>query len=246
MRTIQINPGDHFTSDNPEVVGERWDRIPQFPRYWLSTEGRCWATKGDTARKTAKFIARPLNIDGYAIVNLWRSDGTKATPAVHDLMAKMFLGPKPEWAAEVRHFDDVKSNNAIANLAYGTCSDNRRDSVRNGTHHFVSREACRWGHLYTVANTAYRVTTGADGLESRARRCRACSNADTKLGSRKHPDFQAVSNAAFRQIEGLPPLTLITPVDPDLIRASLAPTREELNREYARSLDADLRAQSVA
>lgn len=35
---------------------------------------------------------------------------------------------------DVLHWDNVKSNNRLANLRYGTDSDNMKDRIRLGTH----------------------------------------------------------------------------------------------------------------
>lgn len=50
---------------------------------------------------------------------------------LHRLVAKAFIGP-PAPGEIVRHLDDDKSNNQLANLAYGSYADNAADRKLNG------------------------------------------------------------------------------------------------------------------
>jgi predicted DNA-binding protein YlxM (UPF0122 family) len=50
----------------------------------------------------------------------------------HQLMAAIFIGPRPSGLM-VRHLDGDNLNNRIENLAYGTQKDNMEDAVRHGT-----------------------------------------------------------------------------------------------------------------
>lgn len=86
-------------------------------------------------------------------------------------MAEAFLGPRPDGLV-VRHLDDDRTNNRASNLAYGTASDNQRDSVRNGTQADIQKTHCPAGHAYDQANT-YVDPRGS-------RRCRACNRAQAK------------------------------------------------------------------
>jgi len=51
------------------------------------------------------------------------------------------------------HWDDDPANNRLENLRWGTRSENRKDSVRNGTHNMASKTHCPQGHPYTAGNT---------------------------------------------------------------------------------------------
>lgn len=50
---------------------------------------------------------------------------------VHRLVAEAFI-PNPYSLPVVRHKDDIKSNNHVDNLCWGTQRDNIHDSIRNG------------------------------------------------------------------------------------------------------------------
>lgn len=71
---------------------------------------------------------------------------------VHRLVMEAFVGPCPE-GLEVLHWDDNPANNHLSNLRYGTRSENVKDRVRNGIHHFASRTHCLRGHEFTLENT---------------------------------------------------------------------------------------------
>jgi hypothetical protein len=65
---------------------------------------------------------------GYMVFSL----GLNNQQFVHVIVLKAFVGPAPE-GCEGRHLDDVKSNNALLNLCWGTPLENAQDSIRNGT-----------------------------------------------------------------------------------------------------------------
>jgi len=52
--------------------------------------------------------------------------------AVHRLVAEAFLGQRPFNKAEIRHLNDVCTDNRVENLAWGTRSENIKDRKRNG------------------------------------------------------------------------------------------------------------------
>lgn len=75
-------------------------------------------------------ITQILDREGYQKVRLSIS-GKRRCFSVHRLVAEAYL-PKPINAVMVRHLDDVKSNNHVDNLAWGTAADNAADAIRNG------------------------------------------------------------------------------------------------------------------
>lgn len=100
---------------------------------------------------------------GYPVVTL-RQPGIKNRQYVHRLMAKAFL-PNPHQYPLVRHLNDVRVDNRIENLAWGSHSDNSKDSVSNGGNANARKTHCPRGHEYTPSNTRVH-----EGL----RFCRAC------------------------------------------------------------------------
>jgi hypothetical protein len=88
---------------------------------------------------------------GYYMVKLWRN-GKSTTRMAHRLIAQTFLGPRPE-GLEIRHLNDDKLDNRLVNLCYGTRSENKKDSVRNGIHPNTRQTHCKRGHEFTPENT---------------------------------------------------------------------------------------------
>lgn len=112
--------------------------------------------------KTRGMILKPKprkQRSGHLLLNL-RRDGVMKTKTVHRIVAAAFLGPCPD-GLQVRHVDGDPTNNAVTNLAYGTSSENRLDSVRHGTHNHARKTTCKNGHPF-------------DGHNGRNRTCSIC------------------------------------------------------------------------
>jgi hypothetical protein len=141
--------------------------------------------KDGTVIIPGRILATPPNTSGYPVCSLHR-DGHQTTCYVHVLVARAFLGdPKPGQL--VRHLDDVKVNNAVENLAYGSVSDNLFDAVANGRHAQANKTACINGHEFTDMNT-YRSPS-----QPNRRVCIAC---DRMAGRRYRARLGAKSVAA--------------------------------------------------
>lgn len=100
-----------------------------FSRYEVSNRGdvRAWHSlwgRWHTLRPQ-------INPKGYVTFNLYRDDGVRREVRVHRLVMETFVGPMPA-GLEIRHLDDVKTNNHISNLAYGTRAENVNDRIKNG------------------------------------------------------------------------------------------------------------------
>jgi hypothetical protein len=104
-------------------------------------------------------ILRP---DGYHQMKI---DGR--TRLVHQMVLAAHAGPRPD-GQEVRHLDGDPLNNWLANLAYGTPSENSADKVRHGTHPWAAKTHCPQGHPYDAGNT---------WRSARSRHCKSCVSA---------------------------------------------------------------------
>lgn len=93
---------------------------------------------------------------------------------VHLLMAKAFLGPSADL--EVRHLNGNGHDNRVANLRWGTHSENMRDSLRHGTHAHAVQTHCRNDHPYTADNTYVWTDPKTGGKARHCRTCRAARN----------------------------------------------------------------------
>lgn len=100
--------------------------------------------------------------------------------SVHSLVLEAFICPRPDglWAL---HLDDVKWNNHVSNLYWGTPSDNSRDAVRNGTQVSVGKTHCPRGHILAEPNLVVA------SLPSRI--CKACNRARGLMRYRYGPDY---------------------------------------------------------
>lgn len=93
--------------------------------YAVSTEGRVWSF----GRYGGGRYLRPgLASNGYLTVALGRNN----TRTVHSLVAEAFLGPRPS-GCDILHADGIRTNPRLANLRYGTRTENIYDAVAHGT-----------------------------------------------------------------------------------------------------------------
>lgn len=117
-------------------------------------------------RTRGGLLAIKIGKRGYPAVSLCR-EGKQVTHEVHRLVAAAFIGPPPS-RQEVRHLDGDPLNRHVANLAYGTRSENNQDAVIHGTNGKTAKTHCPQGHPYDEENTRwYR----------NHRYCRACHSA---------------------------------------------------------------------
>lgn len=98
-------------------------RVRSLDRYVISSSGRKRFYEG----REMKFRK---DKDGYLRVGLSKN-GILKTYRIYSLVAKTFIGPKPE-NYQICHIDSDKLNNALSNLRYDTRSENNIDEYRNG------------------------------------------------------------------------------------------------------------------
>lgn len=127
-----------------------WKPIPGWEhRYEVSSDGqvrskdsRVNAGKNGSGIATRKGrVLKPVQKSGrYLCVTL--ADGARREQRfIHDIVAEVFIGPKPN-GMETRHLDDVRSNNTVTNIRYGTHRDNEDDRMRNGRVPRGERHGC--------------------------------------------------------------------------------------------------------
>lgn len=94
---------------------------------------------GKTQTIKGRILKQRTNPGGYYYVELSKN-GTKATFAIHQLVAQAFLdnpGNKPI----VNHIDGNKLNNSLTNLEWATYSQNLQHAYKTGLRRTVSIEA---------------------------------------------------------------------------------------------------------
>lgn len=104
---------------------ERWATVPRFPGYEASTHGRVRSER-------AEVLATCINPrTGRESVTIW-NNGDPDTVNVHQLVAWAHL-PCPFDGYEVCHRNGNKLDNRLANLRWGTRSENQREKVTHGS-----------------------------------------------------------------------------------------------------------------
>jgi hypothetical protein len=83
---------------------------------------------GSSQRQPGRARQTWLDSGGYPAVNLSHRGGSRKR--VHNLVTSAFLGPPPP-GREVCHDRDIKTDNRLFQLRYGSRTDNLHDAVRN-------------------------------------------------------------------------------------------------------------------
>jgi hypothetical protein len=103
-------------------------RIKGYPGYYVTRTGRIYSN--EDSRYGFRKMKPSLSCDGYLVIGLYKNK-KQIQEKVHRLVAKAFL-PNPKNLPIARHLDDYKTDNHVANLAWGTPKDNSVDMVKNG------------------------------------------------------------------------------------------------------------------
>lgn len=176
-------------------------RVRSLPRVIHKSDGTHQTLKGRVLRPTPHGA-------GYYQVAIGRS----GTMLIHRLVLEAFVCPQPP-GQEACHYDDDPKNNHLSNLRWDTKSNNRHDSVRNGTHQAVKKTHCVRGHFLFGENLR-PYTTRTTGL----RNCLACARAHSRCWRKKHltPFIQDLSDAYYMVILGDEPKSHVDHVISDL------------------------------
>jgi hypothetical protein len=139
---------------------EAWRPIEGYPDYEVSSLGRVRSLKWGKVR----ILKASRGAQDYRAVDLY-ANRVRVTLLVHRLVARAFLGPRPD-GLETRHLSGDKADNSVANLRYGTHSENMQDRVLHGNDPDAAKTECVNKHPFSVENTyVYRGS----------RQCRACN-----------------------------------------------------------------------
>lgn len=112
---------------NPVISPDgEWAQIPGFPAYCVNRDGVVRSTQAQTPR----VLSQIRSASGHLYVFLYRF-GRQHKRFVHRLVLQAWAGPCPE-GHEARHLNGVPTDNRLANLAWGTRSEQRDDDRRNG------------------------------------------------------------------------------------------------------------------
>lgn len=134
--------------------------------------------------------------NGYVQLSIPTAKGakTRIRRYLHDLILTAFVGPRPEGAV-VRHLNDIRTDNRVVNLAWGSWSENQFDAFRNGRR--TRKSECPYGHPMSGWN-ASRDTDG--GVRCRA--CRAARNAARRAGVPCTPELRDKEFSRLQSVHG--------------------------------------------
>lgn len=115
---------------------EEWRAfIPGY--YEVSDQGRMRSvarivrSKGNQTRLSPSRVLKPDMLTRYARVSIC-VDGDRKHQFIHLAVLEVFIGPKPA-GMQARHLNGDRTDNRLANLAYGTPVENAADKIAHGT-----------------------------------------------------------------------------------------------------------------
>lgn len=140
------------------LVYEEWRAVPGWAHYQVSSIGRVRSLDrlitdrlGRTRVQRGRLKRTWVDDGGYRRVEL--NHGSRLGIGVHRLVALAFHGqPRPDQ--ESRHLDGDSLNNCAENIAWGTHSENVRDTIAAGRYrnHNAEKVRCPQGHPYSGRN----------------------------------------------------------------------------------------------
>ena len=137
---------------------EEWRPIPGYEsRYEVSSQGRIRSLLWDRPR----ILRQCLCGKGYPKVILVHEDGGHSNEMTHRLVLFAFKGAPPAGKPCALHWDGSMTNNALANLRWGSYLENSSDARRHGTE---LKGEDRWNAKLTEADVRQIRHKVLDGL----------------------------------------------------------------------------------
>lgn len=178
------------------IQPEQWKPVVGFEgSYEVSDQGQVRSldrvimrSNGISQTLRGQMLKPCLNRAGYPHVNL-----SGRNRKVHHLVLEAFAGSRPE-GMEACHGPGGQTDNRLANLRWGSKSENNLDQVRAGTHNYSRRTHCPRLHLLVIPNLV------PSQLPRGRRLCLACQRAHRHVWRRPDLDFRSVADAYYAQI----------------------------------------------
>lgn len=171
------------------MTTETWLPVPGYEGlYEVSDQGEVRSLdrtleykSGHLQRVRGRVLKHPTSRNGYPVVVLCNS-GVEVMKYVHQLVLEAFVGPRPDGMLGL-HWDDVKTNNSLTNLRWGSRTENAQDSLRNNGHPSLDKTHCPRNHELTEPNLVKSILPHRD--------CKACARERASASHHKR-DFDPV------------------------------------------------------
>lgn len=161
--------------------GEQWMPVVGYEGWYdVSDHGHVRRVKPGKGTHVGRVIKPLTNAYGYHKVTLVL-EGRNYQMYIHRMILESFVGSPPEGKPLACHKNDIKTDNRLENLYWGSSSDNGRDAVRNNVHPQTKKTHCKHGHEYSEENTRF----GTSG-----RICRTCHRIDERERSKRKREKQ--------------------------------------------------------
>lgn len=127
-----------MSDGNHTTASVKYVEHPDYPGYYIGDNGTVmsqWGRGGIVRQRSSskRVMLKPyLEKNGYLSVTPYRGDGRAQKRLINVLVLEAFVGPRPKGHV-CRHLDGDKTNNRLANLAWGTVRENAMDKVSHGT-----------------------------------------------------------------------------------------------------------------
>lgn len=191
---------------NDTALPETWRPVAGYElAYEVSDQGRVRSLdrhvecggghrRSYTQLRRGRLLNASVTRSGYMQVGLGRS----YHPLVHKLVLEAFVGPAPD-GTQCCHGNGVRHDNRLANLRWGTVSDNAQDQLLHGTNRNRRKTTCPRGHALAAPNLRRKA------LERGKRECLACGRAHSRRRSAREkglpiPDLKLLADAYYNAI----------------------------------------------
>ncbi len=130
---------ENFSKENyfSQLEEEGGKLIPQYPNYFIFSDGRVFGTQRD------RFLKQYPNPQGYMCIVVLNIDEKRETRTVHRFVARCFI-PNPDKKPFVNHKDGNVKNNHYENLEWVTGSENTSHAIREGIQRKYTRAVSQY------------------------------------------------------------------------------------------------------